>query len=237
MRLPGEAAMLAATETAEFSWGESATVTVPAVLDQAAPDALDRWGEVSRSDGPMPSPMQVREPAGWGEGTPEPGWSTSIPALRRRTDPADPAPAAAQPGRVETLRADGLRSASVRADALRADPARSPAIVPRPRPAPHNEAVPQPLVLPGLPGTPGGPSLGGSGPTGPGRNGSGPNLNRRVPGATLSALEASAPGARGPVQLNSRMEDAEQVRESLAQFESGVARALREVDRPDEGSP
>lgn len=66
-------------------------------------------------------------------------------------------------------------------------------------------------------------------------------LNRRVPGATLSALEATGPIAQSalntPTQLNPRVQDAEQVRESFAQFESGVARAMREVDRPDGGSP
>jgi hypothetical protein len=195
---------------------------------------------VARSDATVPAPLQVREPAGWGEGTPEPGWSTAISSMRRRTDPAEPAPA-----QVDALRTDGPRKAAVRADALRTDPARSPAIVPRPRMPLRDEsgridAVPQPLILPGLPGSAGGPSLGGSGLGGSGLggsgpSGSGPNLNRRVPGATLSALEASTPGARLPVQLNSRMEDAEQVRENLAQFESGVARAMREVDRPDEG--
>lgn len=69
----------------------------------------------------------------------------------------------------------------------------------------------------------------------------GTGLNRRIPGATLSALEATGPippsALNTPTQLNPRVQDAEQVRESLAQFESGVARAMREVDRPDGGSP
>jgi hypothetical protein len=57
-------------------------------------------------------------------------------------------------------------------------------------------------------------------------------LNRRVPGATLSALEGQARPARAPqrqAHTSQPSTDADQARDSLAQFESGVARALREV--------
>jgi signal transduction histidine kinase len=68
------------------------------------------------------------------------------------------------------------------------------------------------------------------------------SLNRRVPGATLSALEGQARPARTPqrqAHTGQPSTDADQARDSLAQFESGVARALREVsaEQRDDGLP
>jgi hypothetical protein len=63
--------------------------------------------------------------------------------------------------------------------------------------------------------------------------GAGPNLSRRVPGATLRD-----PGAvpRPPLHLvDNRTADPDSARDLVEQFESGVLRALREA-RP-EGSP
>jgi signal transduction histidine kinase len=57
-------------------------------------------------------------------------------------------------------------------------------------------------------------------------------LHRRVPGATLQSLEGTGPARPVPMAPSS----ADQARDSLAQFESGVARAMRELDR-DEGRP
>lgn len=61
-------------------------------------------------------------------------------------------------------------------------------------------------------------------------------LNRRVPGATLSSLEAQARPVRGgPIRAHVHQPpDADQARDSLADFESGVAKAMREVDRQQE---
>jgi hypothetical protein len=64
----------------------------------------------------------------------------------------------------------------------------------------------------------------------------GPGLNRRVPGATLRGLEGVGPavptGARAQWTSQPGSLDAGQVRDSLADFESGVARALEELDAP-----
>jgi hypothetical protein len=57
-------------------------------------------------------------------------------------------------------------------------------------------------------------------------------LHRRIPGATLQSLQSTGPAALAPMAPSS----AEQARDSLAQFESGVARAIRDLDR-DEGRP
>jgi hypothetical protein len=57
-------------------------------------------------------------------------------------------------------------------------------------------------------------------------------LHRRVPGATLQSLEGTGPARPVPMAPSS----ADQARDSLAQFESGVARAMRDLDR-DEGRP
>jgi hypothetical protein len=56
-------------------------------------------------------------------------------------------------------------------------------------------------------------------------------LNRRVPGATLQSLQGTGP-ARAASMATSSADDA---RDSLAQFESGVARAMRDMDQ-GEGS-
>jgi hypothetical protein len=66
-----------------------------------------------------------------------------------------------------------------------------------------------------------------------------PGLNRRVPGATLSSLEKSAPrpASSHPQQtglVGQPSGNADEVRDSLAGFEDGVARAMREVNRPPE---
>jgi len=57
-------------------------------------------------------------------------------------------------------------------------------------------------------------------------------LHRRVPGATLQSLQSTGPAGVAPMAASS----AEQARDSLAQFESGVARAMRDLDQ-DEGRP
>ncbi len=57
-----------------------------------------------------------------------------------------------------------------------------------------------------------------------GRTETAPKLNRRVPGANLTLPPP------GPVVLGDRPGDPEEVRDLLNQFESGVARALTEVN-------
>jgi hypothetical protein len=57
-------------------------------------------------------------------------------------------------------------------------------------------------------------------------------LARRVPGASLQALEGSGPAAPSPT-VATRPASADEVRDSLAQFESGVARAEREAQQGD----
>jgi hypothetical protein len=91
-----------------------------------------------------------------------------------------------------------------------------PALVGRaPVPAitrPRHEPAPQPLPTRG----PGGGSS---------------TLSRRVPGASLAALEGAAAPPRGvPLAAPS---SADEVRDSLAGFESGIARAMREVQQGD----
>jgi hypothetical protein len=56
-------------------------------------------------------------------------------------------------------------------------------------------------------------------------------LNRRVPGATLQSLQAAGPARPASMATPS----ADEARDSLAQFESGVARAMRDMDQ-GEGS-
>jgi signal transduction histidine kinase len=55
-------------------------------------------------------------------------------------------------------------------------------------------------------------------------------LHRRVPGATLQSLQSTGPAGLAPMAPSS----AEQARDSLAEFESGLARAMQDLDR-DEG--
>ena len=62
------------------------------------------------------------------------------------------------------------------------------------------------------------------------------NLNRRVPGATLSSLRAQT-RSRPAVSQLPQPADADQARDSLADFESGVARAMREVDESRKRRP
>jgi hypothetical protein len=62
------------------------------------------------------------------------------------------------------------------------------------------------------------------------------DLNRRVPGATLSSLRAQTRSRPAASQVP-QPADAEQARDSLADFESGVARAMREVDESRKRRP
>jgi signal transduction histidine kinase len=57
-------------------------------------------------------------------------------------------------------------------------------------------------------------------------------LARRVPGASLQALEGAGPAAPSPSQAT-RPASADEVRDSLAQFEFGIARAEREAQQGD----
>ena len=50
-------------------------------------------------------------------------------------------------------------------------------------------------------------------------------LHRRVPGATLDSLQGTGPAQLAPMATSS----ADQARDSLAAFESGVARAMRDL--------
>jgi signal transduction histidine kinase len=230
------------------SWAAPA-ITGPALTGQPSPA---EWNE------PAAHPLRAdwTEPPGWGEGSPRPGWSTDI-AAPHWSDPAPPvtAPTPRVPPPVSapaSVPAPMPAAGPVPAPAVTSWPVSAPPQWPTPAPgsvpahrSPSDPTLDIPPVIPGrperrsawtesvpqpfqLPTVPAAPAAG---------------LNRRVPGATLDALEATGPGGRAhpalntPTQLNPRVQDAEQVRESFAQFESGVARAMREVDRPDEGSP
>ena len=70
-------------------------------------------------------------------------------------------------------------------------------------------------------------------PVAPGAPARASTLHRRAPGATLGSLEAQVASWRS-AQGRPGLADAEQARDNLADFESGVARAMSEVVRIEE---
>jgi signal transduction histidine kinase len=102
-------------------------------------------------------------------------------------------------------------------------------------PRPRNEPAPLPAAPTSMSlAAPRGPG-GFAGPSGPGgmraHDARSSTLSRRVPGASLAALEGEAAGPRSvPLAAPS---SADEVRDSLADFESGIARAMREVQQGD----
>jgi signal transduction histidine kinase len=139
-------------------------------------------------------------------------------------------------GRPWNAFAAGTRPALVGRAAVPAIPRQRSEPAPLPAaPAPMGFAGPGGYGAPSTPGGYGPPSTPGGfgGPSGRGgaHGGRPSTLSRRVPGASLAALEGEAAGPRSvPLAAPS---SADEVRDSLADFESGIARAMREVQQGD----